>query len=44
MHYYYFDGVLFTLVFMTTLEKKDKYTEDAELIFRTFQFKGKIKN
>jgi len=39
MHYYYFDGVLFTLVFTTTLETKEKYKESAELIFRTFQFK-----
>lgn len=38
MHYYYRNGLLYTLVFSTTPDKKAEYTEASKLIFRTFKF------
>lgn len=39
MHYYYIDGLLYTLVFTNTPDKLNEYESAKELIFRTFQFK-----
>ena len=38
MHYYYIDGLLYTLVFTNTPDKLNEYESTKELIFRTFQF------
>lgn len=38
MHYYYRNGLLYTLVFSTTPDKIAEYAEASELIFRTFKF------
>lgn len=39
MHYYYKNGLLYTLVFSTTPDQTAQYTEASDLIFSTFKFK-----
>ena len=38
MHYYYKNGLLYTLVFTTTANESYRYADEVDIIFRTFNF------